>query len=134
MIHDQRALFNFKALNTKLSETPDENGNRKICYICEEQNNEIHLFLWIDKNNRTVAFQFFFFEKVLDWNQESGLTTNITNRLESPCTEDKIGFLKGSRTLTRVNDPGILNEAIEIISKSVFPTGIAEILESKIIQ
>ncbi len=125
--------YHFTSLHSKMSETPDDKGNRKSCFISEEHNNELHLFLWVNKDNQAVAFQFFFFEKVLEWTSQSGLTTNITNRIANPIV-DKIGLLKGTRTLIRFNDPSILDEANEILSHSVFPIGIKDILENKIIK
>ena len=122
----------FYQLSSKRAETLDENGLKKLSFISEELNTELYVFLWVDEANEIDKFQFFFFEKVIDWSRKSGLTTNITNRLQSSETEFKIGVHKGLRTLQAVDDPKMLEEALDILRQSVFPLGIKDILEMRI--
>lgn len=124
--------YHFYQLSSKRAEVLDENGLKKLSFISEELNTELYVFLWIDEANEIDKFQFFFFEKVIDWSKRSGLTTNITNRLQSPETEHKIGVHKGLRTLQAVDNPKMLDEALEILGQSVFPLGIKDIMKMRI--
>jgi hypothetical protein len=85
--------LHFNQLVTKRSETPNEQGLKKLCFVSTEHQNELLIFLWLNRTNDTEKFQFFFFEKVLEWSKPSGLTTNITNRLESTEIQEKRGVL-----------------------------------------
>ncbi len=123
--------YHFYQLSSKRAEIPDANGLKKLSFISEELNTELYVFLWIDENNEIEQFQFFFFEKVVEWSKQSGLTTNITNRLQS-VTQGKIGIHKGVRTLQRVDDPSMLEESLEILNQSIFPLGIKDILKLRI--
>lgn len=124
--------LHFTRLTTKRSETPDEHGLRKLCFISSEHNKEIIVFLWLDRYNETEKLQFVFFEKVLEWSRTHGLTTNITNRSEATEFLEKRGLFKGVRTLVRIDDPAMIDDAVEIIHRSVFPLGIKDILLSRI--
>ncbi|MCP4754894.1 MAG: hypothetical protein GY866_28800 [Proteobacteria bacterium] len=121
--------YHFYQLSSKRAEILDDNGLRKMSFISEELNTELYVFLWVDENNEIDRFQFFFFEKVIEWSRQSGLTKNITNRLQNPETQDKTGIFKGLRTLQQVDDHSMLDEALEIVNRSVFPLGIKDILK-----
>ncbi len=124
--------YHFYQLSSKRAEIADDKGLKKLSFISEELNTELYVFLWIDENNEIENFQFFFFEKVIEWSKKSGLTTNITNRLQSSTTQGKIGIHKGVRSLHKVDDPSMLNESLEILNQSVFPLGIKDILKLRI--
>jgi len=92
----------------------------------------LFVFLWIDQNNEPQKFQFFFSEKVIDWSEQTGTTTNKTNRLDRQEKDSKIGVQKGLRTMISVNDPTMIDEALSILNESVFPIGIKDILQNRI--
>ena len=122
-------LYSFYQLETKRAETPNQEGLRKLSFLSKEFNTQLFAFLWIDESNAVDKFQFFFFEKVVEWSSQTGLTTNITNRKQSPEIEKKIGVHKGARTLEKVDDCSMLTEALKILDQSVFPLGIKDILQ-----
>ncbi|MFH2046607.1 MAG: hypothetical protein ABIK92_15835 [Pseudomonadota bacterium] len=123
--------YHFYQLSSKRAVTHDANRLKKLSFISEELNTELYVFLWIDENNEIEKFHFFFFEKVIEWSKHSGLSTNITNRLQS-AVDGKIGVHKGARTLQRIDDPTMLEEALEILNQSIFPLGIKDILKLRI--
>ncbi len=127
-----KIVYHFNRITSKRAEIKDERGLKKLCFISEELSNDLFLFLWIDDRNDVTNFQFFFHEKVIEWSRESGATTNITNRLEQEDMDDKIGIQKGIRTLTFVDDPLMITEALEIIEQSIFPPGIKDVLKNRI--
>ena len=132
MINQNGYRYHFSQLLSKRAEIPDENGLKKLSFMSDELNTELYVFIWIDESNEIEKLQYFFFEKVIDWSRTSGLTTNVTNRLQSPETAQKKGVFKGLRTLHAVNDPKMLDEALEILNQSVFPLGIKDIIKMRI--
>ena len=132
MNDESKDLYHFCQLSSKSAEVFDERGLKKLSFISEELNTDLYVFLWINELNEPDKFQFFFFEKVIEWSKRSGLTTNITNRLQSQEAEMKLGVHKGVRTLEQVDDPKMLEDALEILNRSVFPLGIKDILKMRI--
>ncbi|MBU2513693.1 hypothetical protein KJ966_20325 [bacterium] len=132
MKKETKGVYHFSQITSKKADIEDEKGLKQLAFISEELNNNLFLFLWIDKLNDVNRFQFFFYEKVIEWSSESGATTNITNRLNQEEMNGKIGIQKGIRTLTHVDDPAMITQTLEIIDQSVFPLGIKDILKSRI--
>ena len=71
-----------------------KNGVRKLSFACDDP--DIHAFAWVDLRERLSGIQIIFRERVLEWDESSGVSLGDTNR---EAIVETYGYQKGARSI-----------------------------------
>ena len=107
----------FYEIHSKKSKITKD-GTRQISLACEDHA-DAFCFLWINNDEDLKHFQLLIEDQVLEWNSDQGLRCSKTNRMLK--IDNKIGIRKGSRFLSSVNDPELLNQIKKRLVDCQFP-------------
>ncbi len=125
------SLFNFYEIKSQKS-SEFVNGVRKTSLACFNQP-DLHLFLWLDKDENLKHLQFLFEENLLEWfDGQKGLLASETNRKDQYFTP-KTGHQKGARTIHGTQDRSVIKRGLQIINAAKFPDSYDHLIRTKLL-
>ena len=108
---------------------PDSQGTQKYSLACESDA-EVFLFLWADQEPKLTHLQLLFHEQVLEWRTGQGFHISQTNRKRM--TPSQIGWQKGSRTFSEVDEPNALEVGVNLLKAAQLPSPFDHLLNKQL--